>query len=466
MTPVDAPSTPPEPSTSKSAVPARLSPTGQPDAKTWVPLFVNRPPNSPLITATVLPPTPRREGFNYSPPGSSASQSSASASGSDDEHELHPWGSRRGTAVTTGLDPRAGSPTNESRPTFRGASGVTGKTSGVEQFSAPRGHVRKRSSQSVVAAMPGLGVAIPGASSGMERLASLTTFMTGGPPSAPGEKNPGGLFAAMDARRPSHANKYNKQLADEKAMIWAMVIRGLVAFMFLVLGISCINLVFSYGLYPPSTTDLSPPSWLENVLPSSLHGALNLIETVPYATSTHPRTPAVSDDISLSGYLTTRLGSHFSVPLSHTPSHLWITPATNASIRITTPHLVAFISSLDGAARERNLPVLVADPFEKRLTRREALSAFAASIISPVKVAVERKRKRSDLLAPRRALVVLCLDEGCMEYCRSNVEWYCFGGLQIASLEGERRRKAREMVKMMAATEVLTSGRRVFIADG
>ncbi|KAL8278784.1 hypothetical protein RQP46_008853 [Phenoliferia psychrophenolica] len=473
MTPNDAPSTPPEPSTSNgspsspggSTAQVRVSPPQGPDAKTWVPLFVTRPPNSPLITATVLPPTPRREGFNYSPTGSSASAGSSAASDSDEDLELHPWGSRRGTAVSTGHDPRAGSPTNEGGPTQRGwGGGVAGKTSGVEQFAA-RGHVRKRSSQSVVTAMPGLGVAIPGASSGMERLQSLTTFMTGAPPpSLLGEKSSGGGYATMDPRRPSHTSKYNKQLADEKAMIWSLVLRGVVATLFLILGISCINLVFSYGFLPPSTTDIGlPPSWLDNVLPTSLHNALNLIETVPYSRKTHPRTPHATDDSSLTAYLTTRLGSHFSVPLSHTPSHLWLTPASNASIRITTPHLVAFVSELDRAADARNLPLLAEDSFEKRSL---SLVHIARSIISPSSVVTERKRKRGDLLAPRRALVVLCLDDGCMEYCRKNADWYCFGGFQVAHLEGERKRKAREMVKMMAATEVLTSGRRVFVADG
>ncbi|KAK4699720.1 hypothetical protein P7C70_g6537, partial [Phenoliferia sp. Uapishka_3] len=477
--PNDHPSTPPEAEPFFPLITPRRTPSPLPnsEAKTWVPLFISRNPNSPLLTATVLPPTPRREASfpgsttGYSPPSdSSNSLNSASGSGSDDENgnTLQPWGSRRGTLVTaSGIDPRAASPRLDGvGPVPRGWSAPGnngGRTSGVDQ----RGHVRKRSSQSVVSAMPGLGVAIPGMSDrliGMERKHSLTSFMQ---QERKNDAHNNGGYATMDQRRPSHASKYRKQLADEKAKVWMIACRSTVAFLALCLFVACVNLVFSYGLLPPSTTDLLPPAWLDSMVPDSIHGALTLIETVPFSTKSHPRTPHSDDDITLANYLTTRLGSHFSVPLANTPAHLWLSPATNTSIRITTPHLHSFLGNLDFLAETHNTPILASDAYQAQLSpRRKTLAAFANSIYAPVQELKEQKKRRGEGLLPRRTLVTLCMDEGCLEYCRDNQELYCFGGLAVEGMRGARMSKAREMIKMMAAVETLLSGRRVFIADG
>lgn len=133
--------------------------------------------------------------------------------------------------------------------------------------------------------------------------------------------------------------------------------------------------------------------------------------TVPYLTSSHPRTPARTDHSSLADFLTTRLGSHFSLPSLDAPSHLWLTTATSTSIRLSARHLRAFVQELDG-------------------------------------------------VQARRELVVLCLDDGCMEYCRT-ADWLCFGGF----IGTERDAALVEEVKLRGSVEAMQSGRLVFLVD-
>lgn len=70
---------------------------------------------------------------------------------------------------------------------------------------------------------------------------------------------------------------------------------------------------------------------------------------------------------------------------------------------------------------------------------------------------------QSDLTA-RRELVVLCRDQGCLDYCRANPDWFCYGGFVDVeddglSLSGE------EQMKLRGAIEALETGRRVFLVD-
>lgn len=459
-----SPSTPPSPPTSDNhdTPRPRPRPSSSPRAKTWVPLFVSHAESdSPLITATTLPTAARREGFNYSPPDDTSGLLSIDQESDEDlEHRTPPPRRARETIIPSGANTRSSSPvigksgprvwTNSGR-----ASGANSAASGRSPAARGYGHVRKRSSASIVTAMPGLGVAIPGGST-MERLQSMTSFMTTSADrssyttsSLDGTK--GGVDD--DARRPSHVSKYRKQLAEEKRRVWTLVMRGSGAFLLLILAFSCLNLVFTYGLLPPNTADLTIlPPWLDNVLPSTLHTALSLIETVPYPISTHPLTPGPGDEVTLADYLTTRLGSHFSVPLSSTPGHLWLTPASNASVRVSAPHLRAFVRHLDLEAQSEN----AANERAQRKSWGDTAKALVGS---------DDDRVALVPVVARRELVILCLDEGCLEYCRQQ-EWLCFGGYQIGNLAGERRRKAREMVKMMASLETLASGRRVFVVDG
>ncbi|KAM0753511.1 hypothetical protein T439DRAFT_353309 [Meredithblackwellia eburnea MCA 4105] len=468
-------------SPSRGDTPRSGTPSGR--GRTWVPLFVSQPPNSPLITATVLPPTPRREGFSYTPPqppsptdSIGSTSSSGSGSGTEDDGVELSQMSSAGTARSSGVVPRLASPVigkQDATTTMQrswsnsGGAGVrgsraTGMASNGQGRDPHQQHVRKRSSQSVVMPMPGLGVAIPGSAT-MERLQSMTSFMSGP-----------GLHAyyhddeKLDPRRPSHTSKYRRQMLDEKKRVWARVIRGSFIFLSGLIAISCLNLIFSFGLFPSTTTDINSalPPWLDNVIPSSLHGALSLIETVPYSTRTHPTTPVKGDQITLSEYLTTRLGSHFSVPLANTPSHLWLSPASNESVRITTPHLKAFVEGLDGQSVKDNLARLRGGKGSSKDKDQDGRPGLWKGLISPIQTAQENKRKSADKLAPRRKLVTLCLDEGCMDYCRGNEGWYCFGGFEMGKVTGDKMRRAREMIKMMAAIEVLTSGRRLFVVDG
>ncbi|ORY62727.1 hypothetical protein BCR35DRAFT_194981 [Leucosporidium creatinivorum] len=125
--------------------------------------------------------------------------------------------------------------------------------------------------------------------------------------------------------------------------------------------------------------------------------------------------------------LTLLLPPSLSHPTHRQSSHLWLTTATNTSVRISTPHLVAFVEGLNA------------------------------------KYEIGHKHDESENSA-RRKLVVLCLDEGCLNYCREKTEWYCFGGFEKEGGEGSDEERG-ERVKIKATVEALESGRRVFLVD-
>lgn len=154
---------------------------------------------------------------------------------------------------------------------------------------------------------------------------------------------------------------------------------------------------------------LGPRSWSQSL--PSLPSVLPALATIPYPTSSHPRTPSPGDRTPFADFLTTRLGSHFSLPSLDAPSHLWLTTATEASLHFGARHLREFVRGLDG-------------------------------------------------VDARRKLVVLCLDEGCMESCR-RADWLCFGGF----IGTERDLALVEEVKLRGAAEALESGRMVFLVD-
>ncbi|KAK4050608.1 hypothetical protein OIV83_003334 [Microbotryomycetes sp. JL201] len=171
--------------------------------------------------------------------------------------------------------------------------------------------------------------------------------------------------------------------------------------------------------------------------PQSLYDSL---ETIPYPTSSHPRTPPRSErhKLQFSDYLTTRLGSHFSFPSSldgpatRRPSHLWLTTATNSTVRLSTRHLGSFVDTIS---------------MDKNLQRTNG----------------RRPSDFSDLNAVRK-LVVLCRDDGCMDYCRERSDMYCYGGFIDARDDGVSK-QGEEIVKLKGTVAALESGRRVFFVD-
>ncbi|KAI5481222.1 hypothetical protein MNV49_005657 [Pseudohyphozyma bogoriensis] len=422
--------------------------------RTWVPLFVatsTSDPNSPLITSTVLPPTPRRPEFgsNHSSPSDDRDRDS-----SDDGMESYSLPPDHmyptpipidipDSAVSSSVDPRMGSPhlahlfDPSANLMQRSNSGQGRGYSSATENDSHRGHVRQRSSiASFIMSMPGLGVAIPGSPSVMmERVGSLTSFM---------EEKTGRRQSGYGERRGSLL--YKRQIQQEKKRVWALTMRWTLILVLAFVSVTMGRYLFLAtsdafdDSYQDDFSALTP--WLQRVLPNSIaNGVLNL-ETVPYPTSSHPRTPAPGDSITFADYIATRLGSHFAIPAARIPSHLWISPATNASVRLSTPHLRGFVDSLD----------------------RKSITYLGDRAI---RVSEGKKVEDIEEKDARRKLVTLCLDEGCMAFCRDDKEAYCFGGYQVAArLGGKKLERARESVKLMAALDVMASGRRVFVIDG
>jgi len=187
----------------------------------------------------------------------------------------------------------------------------------------------------------------------------------------------------------------------------------------------------------------------------------NTLETVPYPLSTHPRTPRAAEQrtLAFADYLTTRLGSHFSSPAGNLPgrtkpgSQLWLTTATNQSVAMGARHLIAFA---------------------ERLETTGGPSAFAPVLAgvngssAPLE-ALENREQRD----ARRAVVTLCQDEACMEFCRRDPQLFCFGGFfdgkghrpGVASKVGGGAATVAEVAKLEGIMEALQSGRRVFWVD-
>ncbi|GAA6053401.1 hypothetical protein JCM3770_002305 [Rhodotorula araucariae] len=238
--------------------------------------------------------------------------------------------------------------------------------------------------------------------------------------------------------------------------LWTLVASTLVALYLLKSAAS--PFLSHAGGNSPSQSD--PDSdWLPRV---GGHGIFDSLETVPYPLSTHPRTPRTFEQgtLTLAHYLTTRLGSHFSFPASNLPgrttagSQLWLTTATNASVATATHHLVAFVDRLAATGGP--------SAFEPSHTASDDNSTSPRTVL-----------ENSDQRAAQRALVTLCRDEGCMDYCRRDARLYCFGGFtggrrgrhDSLSETATGAANADEVAKIKGILETLESGRRVFWVD-
>lgn len=321
-----------------------------------------------------------------------------------------------------------------------------------------RRHLRRRSSSAVRIGESSM-IDDRRGSVKMDRVQSLTSYMQD--PLSQKRNSTYEKVAAFDLRR-------------ARRRVYNLVTR--------VLTLSCLLLVVLYFsrrllVSIPGVHDLVSlhpvPSAAVSKLGLSIPPPLNIydtLETYPYPTSTHPRTPDAHDKsiISFADYLTTRLGSHFSFPPSKShsserrASHLWLTTATNETVRVSTRHLVAFVRRVSEESAVTHLKGLRSGKSKLRGKQRlpDAKNSTSTADLASLS---------SDATA-HRALIVLCRDEGCMSFCRSrptHEEWYCFGGFMDADkdhnaaggLDGEERMKLR------ASIEALESGRRVFMVD-
>ncbi|GAA6040288.1 hypothetical protein JCM8097_009402 [Rhodosporidiobolus ruineniae] len=339
-------------------------------------------------------------------------------------------------------------------PNARASSGRSGNGQSHSQPPAGKSHLRRRSSSANVRETSLLLGADEPTSSGMERAASLTTFMSSGG-KARGEKTDGAR--RTEKRRGSlHGGSTHPRLHRRRLYTSLTRLLGLVTLTLLALYVLK-KAVFA--IFSPSspdekndTTAATGAPWLAGGLKGKGGSLLfDSLETVPYPIKTHPRTPtaAQSATLSFAEYLTTRLGSHFSFPSANIPgrtsrgSQLWLTTATNRSVGTSNRHLVAFARNLE--ATTQPLAQFQSDFFHS--------SNYTKGVAEAV---LENRDQRG----AQRSVVTICRDEGCMEVCRKDEARYCFGG--FVGGEGEN---AEEVAKLRATTEALESGRRVFWAD-
>ncbi|BGP25599.1 hypothetical protein Rt10032_c06g2984 [Rhodotorula toruloides] len=307
------------------------------------------------------------------------------------------------------------------------------------------------------------------ASSGMERVSSLTTFMNSG-----GQAKVPPRVAEKDRVRQAAAGLSNKSPRPggrgrfQRRRLYSSLVRllGLVAAALLVLY-TLRNLAISISsrskLASADAGDEEGPAWLSKLPGQKL--LFDSLETVPMPVRTHPRTPRRGEQykLSLADYLKTRLGSHFAFPSANTPSRstrgsqLWLTSATGESIGVSTPHLVTFFRRLQSAS---------AGPPS---SQDDLLSPFfSSSRPTNASLPFENSNQRH----ADRALVVLCRDDGCMDYCRGDKELYCFGGFASRrntrdplAKAGLNAANADEIAKIRGMLETLETGRRVFWID-
>lgn len=319
-----------------------------------------------------------------------------------------------------------------------GNNGISSSSSTSAQYPSSSNHARKRSITAQTTPL------LHPSSSGMERIPSLTSFMT---PREAKNRNP-----VISSK--SHRRMFGPVFLFRVGVIFIMVMLLIQIGKWGFLGSTAENYIIRKPISLIETFDLqgSPilvplhiPSWYDRLVAQSLTASFPKHETFAYSTKTHPTTPNVDDTISLADYLTTRLGSHFSTPSSGIPTHLWITTATKTSILISTRHLQAFVASLDHKATKAN---------EKAVQEAEEKSAIDSTGFV------------LDNLAARAALVVMCMDNGCMEICRQK-KWYCFGGFKedVEEVKGGNFDSIREIVKLHGIIGTLESGRRVFVVD-
>ena len=401
------------------------------DGSEWIPLFVSTPADpdaDELQTSTPLSES-RRGSQSTSPTVANFDRNYTSIPAFD----AAPMQDSRASALRPRLSPNPPSQEWGSTLMQRAPStGTPGHESKSSSYNFPSvSHTRRRSLSSAPAKRLAPG------STGMERIPSLTSMMAKhSPPSK--------------SRKPKLTPAILFRLLLLVLFVISLVQMGKWGF----LGSTASELIAKSPLDKfdfdgsPILEPLHIASWYDRLIAQSLSAAHPIHETFALPTSTHPRTPPSDSDITLADYLTTRLGSHFSAPSSGTPTHLWLTTATKSTIRISTRHLEAFVASLDHKGRKAN---------EAALELAEATARASGSHKGTIAM---------DNLEPRRALVILCLDDGCLDYCRQK-DWYCYGGFREAEEEvvGALFDSTREKVKLQGVIETLESGRRIFVID-
>ncbi|GAA5848888.1 hypothetical protein JCM8547_006380 [Rhodosporidiobolus lusitaniae] len=397
--------------------------------------------------------------------------------------EVTPFGAPRGTVIprspnlgsnlqrgaSSGIAPKL-SPNLTSLPFFGASDGASSMlmqrtpSTGAgrdEHGSKPAGagHLRRRSSSSNLYSSLLLGdEASKSVSTGMERAASLTTFMKSG-----------GGKGREKGRDSVHSGVGTPRIHRRRLYTSFTRLLGLVTLTLLSLYLVK-KAVFS--VFSPSSDTPKPETTSSAWLPAGLKSGkllFDTLETVPYPAKTHPRTPPrdQTSTLTLAEYLTTRLGSHFSFPSANLPgrstpgSQLWLTTALNRSVAVSAAHLVAFARNLETASS----PLAAFAQADYFNLHNE--SSSSASTTAPL--------ENRDQHSAQRTVVVMCRDEGCMEYCRKDPDLYCFGGFmagqhnrpgqEVDHLKALGGENGHEVAKLRAIVETLESGRRVFWAD-
>ncbi|SCZ95018.1 BZ3500_MvSof-1268-A1-R1_Chr11-3g03548 [Microbotryum saponariae] len=420
---------------------SRDSPSSRRD-RDWVPLFVSPSPDSPLVTSTALPsPSPRRQTFGEllpTAPGVGMRRRDSSVMEVMEYHDtlssLSSSPSRRSSTNATlgsndmlpiswpGLEPSRGLGTSSTMSSEPGLVGISSSSNAsLLQHRKAGGGIdidvedgRRRLSRRPSAASsfnmessdPTNGLAA--SSVGMQKLPSLTSVLHNTL-----DGNNGASSSLLKAGLSKLPRKRSSLKGLESPTILGLRQRHPKR-SFIRLGGLCFS--------------SKQRSWLPSIpQPMTL---FDTFETVSYPIKSHPRTPR-EDEYAYTtfvDYLTTRLGSHFSYATSarrKRPSHLWLTTATNESVRISAPHLDGFVRALDEGG----------DSATSKDIEGEEANSFA-----------------------RRMLVTLCRDQGCVEYCREHPRMFCWGGMVP---EGQDERK----VKLRAIVETLGSRRRLFFVD-
>ncbi|KAM0791702.1 hypothetical protein ACM66B_003974 [Microbotryomycetes sp. NB124-2] len=434
-----------------------MSPPATPSTRqlSWMPLFVPRGGAEPLATTLMLPPLERRRQSYVSlastgtssessspPPSSSGSSSSCHSSIIDPDsptsatfpHVNAPQLISAQQTSPTGLGFRAAvsssvwsGPAEQNSRTAMDHGGMMqrGQSSQGNGVDPNGNHFRRRSSSTVLIGGQAAAEAAAQAAQAarMQRMRSLTSVMDD-PLNQKRNSTWHKVHAFNEKQRRRARFHRNLQILFATVALYALWRLGRV------------SSVEEEGVVTDGIEWTKPAIQFRMPTPQSLYDSL---ETVPYPTSTHPRTPPRSErhKLAFSDYLTTRLGSHFSFPTSlngaatRRPTHLWMTTATNSSVRLSTRHLGSFVDTIS---------------LDKNLQRQSGQSADF-----------------TDSNAIRK-LVVLCRDDGCMDYCREHSEMYCFGGF-IDSRDDGVSKEGEEIVKLKGTVAALESGRRVFFVD-
>ncbi|GAA5992850.1 hypothetical protein JCM10908_001372 [Rhodotorula pacifica] len=295
-------------------------------------------------------------------------------------------------------------------------------------------------------------------STGMERAPSLTTFMSGGL----------GAVRASQVNDRAKAKRLEREgrslrpgLPIPRRKLYSKLLR-LLSIVGFSLGVCVLVSKLLFPDRPPLDDferDSSKSAWLARLRDQSL--IFDSLETVPYPVKTHPRTPTRSEQssLSLADYLQTRLGSHFAFPSKNLDdsvrgSQLWLTTATVDSVELSGQHLQTFLQELDA---NNNQP----PPDAVTLAGSDDANSTTT-----------RPLENLGQWNARRALITLCRDNGCMDYCRQNPRMFCFGGFvphrnpkDPLDKAGLNAQNADEIAKLRAILETLETGRRVFWVD-